>query len=42
LGSGKCGSSSSRCHCSKKRYVNWNLIKTHYLFFYFDNEKLFF
>lgn len=21
LGSGKCGSSSSRCHCSKKRYV---------------------
>jgi hypothetical protein len=22
LGSGKCGSSSSRCHCSKKRYVN--------------------
>lgn len=33
LGSGKCGGSSGRCHCSKKRSVSLSLSLCHFFFF---------
>jgi hypothetical protein len=36
LGSGKCGGSSGRCHCSKKRFVTWVSYSVFLFFWVFD------